>query len=188
MPPKAVPKTIPSVDPVAESNIKEKNLELEMNRKKSKVDSFTSSLRAQEKLLNEMKEDRAQVLKDKEDVINDITREFKVQQNDYRKKISELNQEVEDLERQLAETQMKIRHTRDKFERQRTQKDETIHNNIIKSEQMAQEFRDMLKGTLVKMSDKLETSRESDENQPIGEQSITSDIHVDNDKTSGAND
>jgi hypothetical protein len=64
---------------------------------------------------------------------------------------------------------MKIRKTRDKFERQRHQKDEIIQKNIIKSEQMAQEFRDMLKGTLVKMSDRIEMSRESEENQPMTE-------------------
>ena len=39
----------------------------------------------------------------------------------------------------------------------------------MKSEQMAQEFRDMLKGTLVKMSDRIEMSRESEENQPLPE-------------------
>ena len=122
-----------------------------------------------------MQEDRTQVIKDKDDVVNDITREFKVQQNDYRKKIEELTNEVSELEKQLAETQMKIRHTRDKFERQRAQKDEQIQNNITKSESMAQEFRDMLKGTLVKMSDKLEMSRESDENQPITDSNINSE-------------
>jgi hypothetical protein len=76
---------------------------------------------------------------------------------------------VAELEKELGDTQMKIRKTRDKFERQRHQKDETIQKNIVKSEQMAQEFRDMLKGTLVKMSDRIEMSRESEENQPMGE-------------------
>ena len=69
---------------------------------------------------------------------------------------------------------MQIRHTQEDFDRQRAQKDEIIQKNIIKSEQMAQEFRDMLKGTLVKMSDRIEMSRESEENQPLSESTTTS--------------
>jgi hypothetical protein len=60
---------------------------------------------------------------------------------------------------------MKIRRTRDKFERQRHQMDDIIQKNIVKSEPMAQEFRDMLKGALVKMSDRIEMSRDSQANQ-----------------------
>jgi hypothetical protein len=119
--------------------------------------------------LEQVKEDKAQVISDAHEVVGDITREFKVQQNEYRRRIEALQGYVAELEKKLADTQMKIRKTRDKFERQRHQKDEVIQKNIVKSEQMAQEFRDMLKGTLVKMSDRIEMSREAEENQPLAE-------------------
>jgi hypothetical protein len=143
------------------------NLALQIDRKdvwKRESEAKASAIQVK---LQEVTEDKTQVVNDTKEVVGDITREFKVQQNEYRRQIESLQAYVADLEKKLADTQMKIRRTRDKFERQRHQKDEIIQKNIVKSEQMAQEFRDMLKGTLVKMSDRIEMSRESEENQPL---------------------
>jgi uncharacterized protein YpuA (DUF1002 family) len=143
------------------------NLAHEAERKAAWRQEAADAAAVMETRLEEVREDREQVTADTQEVISDITREFKVQQNEYRRRIEELQNYAVELEKRLGETQMKIRKTRDKFERQRQQKDETIQRNIIRSEQMAQEFRDMLKGTLVKMSDRIEMSRESEENQPM---------------------
>jgi uncharacterized protein YpuA (DUF1002 family) len=145
------------------------NLAHEVERKEGWRQEATQAAQVMEVKLEAVREDRAQVTADTQDVVSDITREFKVQQNEYRRRIEELQNYVAELDKNLGDTQMKIRKTRDKFERQRHQKDETIQKNIVKSEQMAQEFRDMLKGTLVKMSDRIEMSRESEENQPMGD-------------------
>jgi hypothetical protein len=145
------------------------NLAIQIDRKEVwKQEAVAKAQQIQVKL-QEATEDKTQVVNDTKEVVGDITREFKVQQNEYRRQIESLQAYVADLEKKLADTQMKIRRTRDKFERQRHQKDEIIQKNIVKSEQMAQEFRDMLKGTLVKMSDRIEMSRESEENQPLAE-------------------
>ena len=158
------PMKIPAApDPRTEMRLQSENLAREIDRKKNQKISLVENKQKADKRLNNVKVDQEQVLKDTYEVIGDITREFKVQQNDYRKQIEALQNYVSELEQKLAATQMKIRNTRDKFERQRLQKDDIIQKNIIKSEQMAQEFRDMLKGTLVKMSDRIEMSRESDE-------------------------
>jgi chromosome segregation ATPase len=145
------------------------NLAGQIERKDAWKREAESAAATVEVRLEQVKEDKAQVVSDAHEVIGDITREFKVQQNEYRRRIEALQAYVAELEKKLSDTQMKIRKTRDKFERQRHQKDEIIQKNIVKSEQMAQEFRDMLKGTLVKMSDRIEMSRESEENQPLGE-------------------
>ncbi|EAY17908.1 hypothetical protein TVAG_225340 [Trichomonas vaginalis G3] len=168
------PKTIPSVDYRIESELHERNLNAELERKRIEQEKAEAIAREEAKKLAEIKEDCKQVNDDRNEVINDITREFKVQQNDFHKKIAELTAEAERLEGLLSETKMQIRHTQEDFDRQRAQKDEIIQKNIIKSEQMAQEFRDMLKGTLVKMSDRIEMSRESEENQPLSESTTTS--------------
>ena len=152
-------------DPRTEMRLQSENLAREIERKQNQKLSLSQSKKTTEKKLSNVKVDQEQVLKDTYEVVGDITREFKVQQNDYRQQIEALQNYVAELEKKLAATQMKIRNTRDKFERQRAQKDDIIQKNIIKSEQMAQEFRDMLKGTLVKMSDRIEMSRESDDNQ-----------------------
>jgi chromosome segregation ATPase len=156
-------------DPRPEMRVGSENLEKEMERKqewKTEAEKAAAKMGAE---LQSAKIEKTELLKDTQEVVGDITREFKVQQNEYRKKIESLQAYVAELEKKLSETHMKIRKTRDKFERQRHQKDEIIQKNIIKSEQMAQEFRDMLKGTLVKMSDRIEMSRESEENQPMAE-------------------
>ena len=168
------PTKIPAMaDPRTEMRIASENLTHEIERKQG--DRIDATKRADEMgaKLAQVREDKVQVLKDRQEVVSDITREFKVQQNENRRQIQALQARVAELEKQLADTQMHIRKTRDKFERQRHQKDEVIQKNIIKSEQMAQEFRDMLKGTLVKMSDRIEMSRESEENQPLAEASQT---------------
>jgi uncharacterized protein YpuA (DUF1002 family) len=145
------------------------NLAQEAGRKEGWRQGAADAAAVMETRLEQVREDREQVMADTQEVVSDITREFKVQQNEYRRRIEELQNYVAELEKKLGDTQMKIRKTRDKFERQRHQKDETIQRNIVKSEQMAQEFRDMLKGTLVKMSDRIEMSRESEENQPVSD-------------------
>jgi hypothetical protein len=156
-------------DPRAEMRVGSENLAKEIDRKQEwKTDAEKAAV-VMGAELKHVKAEKAEVLKDTQEVVGDITREFKVQQNEYRKKIESLQAYVAELEKKLADTHMKIRKTRDKFERQRHQKDEVIQKNIIKSEQMAQEFRDMLKGTLVKMSDRIEMSREAEENQPMVE-------------------
>ncbi|OHT07565.1 hypothetical protein TRFO_05210 [Tritrichomonas foetus] len=161
------PTKIPAApDPRTEMRLQSENLAREIERKQKQKVSLSVNKTTADKKLSNVKVDQEQVLKDTYEVVGDITREFKVQQNDYRKQIEELQNYVTELEKKLAATQMKIRNTRDKFERQRCQKDDIIQKNIIKSEQMAQEFRDMLKGTLVKMSDRIEMSRESDD-QPV---------------------
>lgn len=177
MPPKkgrGPPKTIPSVDYKTESELRERNLKAERERKEKEAREIQESQRKELQKLKEVKEDNDQVKSDVAQVISDITREYKVQQNDFKRKVDELNKEVAELEKQLSETRMKIRHTKENFDREKAAKDETIQKNIMKSEQMAQEFRDMLKGTLVKMNDKIEMSRESDENQPLSESATTS--------------
>jgi chromosome segregation ATPase len=167
-------KTIPSVDYKTESELRERNLIAEKERKEKEAIQIQESQKKELQKLKEVKEDNEQVKSDVAQVINDITREYKVQQNTFKKKVDELNKEVAELEKQLADTRMKIRHTKENFDREKAAKDETIQKNIMKSEQMAQEFRDMLKGTLVKMSDRIEMSRESDENQPLSESGTTS--------------
>jgi hypothetical protein len=157
------------VDPRPEMRVGTENLAREVEKKQGWKVEAEKSAATMEVQLDHAKGDKAEVLKDTQEVVGDITREFKVQQNEYRKKIEALQAYVAELEKRLADTHMKIRKTRDKFERQRHQKDEVIQKNIIKSEQMAQEFRDMLKGTLVKMSDRIEMSRESEDNQPMAE-------------------
>lgn len=165
---KGPPTKIPAApDPRTEMRLQSENLAREIERKQSQKVTLSQSKKTAETKLSTVKVDEEQVLKDTYEVVGDITREFKVQQNDYRQQIEALQNYVTELEKKLAATQMKIRNTRDKFERQRCQKDEIIQKNIIKSEQMAQEFRDMLKGTLVKMSDRIEMSRESDDAQGI---------------------
>lgn len=168
-PPKSIP--LPP-DPRDQFRLEEENLTKVIEQRKQEKEINEKSVVVVDDKLDQVKQDRQQVLKDTQEVVGDITREFKVQQNDYRKQIEALTNYVAELDKKLAETQMKIRKTRDKFERQRHQKDEIIQKNIIKSEQMAQEFRDMLKGTLVKMSDRIEMSRESDENQPITDSNV----------------
>lgn len=165
---KGPPTKMPSApDPRVEMRLQSENLAREIERKQSQKVTITQSKKTSERKLSNVKVDEEQVVKDTYEVVGDITREFKVQQNDYRRQIEALQNYVAELEKKLAATQMKIRNTRDKFERQRAQKDDIIQKNIIKSEQMAQEFRDMLKGTLVKMSDRIEMSRESDDTQQI---------------------
>lgn len=162
-PPKEMPK---GPDPVHEAKLRQEAKRKELERQKLKQQTLQNSLNKVDTKLSNVKEDRTQAVEDTQEVLGDITREFKVQQNNYRQQIEAEQKYVAELEQKLADTQMKIRKTRDKFERQRHMKDEQIQKNITKSEQMAQEFRDMLKGTLVKMSDRIEMSRESDENQP----------------------
>ena len=177
MPPKkskGPPKTIPSVDYKAESELRERNLELEKERKTKEAEKFTNAQRIELQKLKEVQQDYQQVKDDEKQVLNDITRAYIVQKNEADKIIKGLEAEVHDLEKQLAETRMKIRHTQENFDREKAAKDEIIQKNIMKSEQMAQEFRDMLKGTLVKMSDRIEISRESDETQNLSESATTS--------------
>lgn len=165
---KGPPTKMPAApDPRVEMRLQSENLAKEIERKQNQKITVTQSKKTSDKKLSNVKIDEEQVVKDTYEVVGDITREFKVQQNDYRRQIEALQNYVAELEKKLAATQMKIRNTRDKFERQRAQKDDIIQKNIIKSEQMAQEFRDMLKGTLVKMSDRIEMSRESDDTQQI---------------------
>ena len=165
---KGPPTKMPSApDPRVEMRLQSENLAREIERKQNQKLTVAQTKKKSDKKLSNVKVDEEQVVKDTYEVVGDITREFKVQQNDYRRQIEELQNYVAELEKKLAATQMKIRNTRDKFERQRAQKDDIIQKNIIKSEQMAQEFRDMLKGTLVKMSDRIEMSRESDDNQQV---------------------
>lgn len=165
---KGPPTKMPAApDPRVEMRLQSENLAKEIERKQNQKITVTQSKKTSDKKLSNVKIDEEQVVKDTYEVVGDITREFKVQQNDYRRQIEALQNYVTELEKKLAATQMKIRNTRDKFERQRAQKDDIIQKNIIKSEQMAQEFRDMLKGTLVKMSDRIEMSRESDDTQQI---------------------
>lgn len=169
MPPKkgrGPPKTIPSVNYKLETELHDRNIANELERKRLEREKAVSDIDAKTQKLKEVEEDHKQVIQDRQEVVNDITREFKVQQNDYRNKLESLQNELTDLKKQLEEVQTKIRQKSDKFERQKQQRDEQIQKNITKAELMAQEFRDMLKGTLVKMSDRIEMSRDSDENQP----------------------
>ena len=171
---KGPPMKIPAAaDPRTEMRITSENLAKVVDRRKPDKEEAEKKAAEMGAKLKQVKEDKAQVLKDTQEVVSDITREFKVQQNEARRQIKELQDYVAELEKKLADTQMKIRKTRDKFERQRHQKDEVIQKNVMRSEQMAQEFRDMLKGTLVKMSDRIEMSRESEENQPLPDASPT---------------
>ena len=182
MPPKrgkGPPKTIPSVDYKVESELRERNLEAEKERKAKEAAEFETSQKAELQKLKEVQQDYQQVKEDERQVLNDITRAYIVQKNEADKLIKGLEAEVHDLEKQLADTRMKIRHTQENFDREKAAKDEIIQKNIMKSEQMAQEFRDMLKGTLVKMSDRIEISRESDENQPLSESATTSTEQID---------
>lgn len=172
MPPKKAkgpPKAIPSVDYKLEAELRERNLEAEKERKAKEALNFESSQKIELQKLKEVQQDYQQVKDDERAVLNDITRAYIVQKNEADALIKGLEAQVHELEKQLAETRMKIRHTQENFDREKAAKDEIIQKNIMKSEQMAQEFRDMLKGTLVKMSDRIEISRESDENQPLSE-------------------
>jgi hypothetical protein len=63
--------------------------------------------------LEQVKDGKAQVVSDAHEVIGDITREFKVQQNEYRRRIEALQAYVAELEKKLSDTQTKIRKTRD---------------------------------------------------------------------------
>ena len=162
-PPKEIPK---GADPLLEVRLRQEAKKKELERQKKKEQELSKSLTTVDSKLSNVKEDHSQVANDTQEVLGDITREFKVQQNNYRQLIEKQQKYVAELESKLATTQMNIRNTRDEFEREKHMKDELIQKNIIKSEQMVQEFHDMLKGTLVKMGDSIEMSRESDENQP----------------------
>ncbi|KAH0785241.1 hypothetical protein GPJ56_010884 [Histomonas meleagridis] len=151
-------------DPRKEIRLRSQNLEKQIQRKKDQKVVLKSSLNSAGTRLNQANEDHQQVVKDTQEVVGDITREFKVQQNDNRKQIEALQKYAAELEKKLSEIQMKIRKTKDKFELQKQQKDEIIQKNEAKSEQMVQEFREMLQTTLVKMSDRIDTSHDSEEN------------------------
>ena len=162
-PPREIPK---GADPLLEVRLRQEAKKKELERQKKKEQELSKSLTKVDSRLSDVKEDHSQVSHDTQEVLGDITREFKVQQNSYRQLIQQQQERVAKLEEKLAETQMNIRNTRDAFIREKHMRDEIIQKNLIKSEQMVQEFHDMLKGTLVKMGDSIEMSRESDENQP----------------------
>ena len=161
-PPKEIPK---GADPLLEVRLRQEAKKKELERQKKKEQELSKSLTTVDSKLSNVKEDHSQVVHDTKEVLGDITREFKVQQNNYRQLIEEKLKYVAELEEKLDRTQRAIQNTKDEFDHMKHVKDEEIKKNIIKSEQMVQEFHDMLKGTLVKMGDSIELSRETDETQ-----------------------
>ena len=107
---KGPPTKMPAApDPRTEMRLQSENLAREIERKQNQKLSLSQSKKTTEKKLSNVKVDQEQVLKDTYEVVGDITREFKVQQNDYRQQIEALQNYVTELEKKLAATQMKIR-------------------------------------------------------------------------------
>ena len=158
-----------AADPRAEMRLASENLAKEIDRQKAAKASEARRAAAIQTQLADAAKLKRDIERDTSEVVGDIAREFKVQRNENKTKERDLQAEVAELTRRLEETNKEIEKTRNNYETQLRQKDEIIQRNITESEQMAQDFKNMLRDTLIKMSDRIELSRESDENQPVPE-------------------
>merc|ERR1712100_91240 len=95
----------------------------------------------------------------------DMTRQYKAMNELFIKEINELENQILDLHDQLKLSEMKLERHKTETKKQMEDKDKIIADQGHRMEQMAAEFGNMLEETLKKMTDRIEISSKTYEQE-----------------------
>lgn len=113
------------------------------------------------------------------DITADMTRQYKAMHELFIKEINQLENQILDLHDQLKLSEMKLDRHKTETKKQMEDKDKIIADQHNKMEQMAAEFGNMLEETLKKMTDRIEISSKSYDEDEQGEDEEEGDAAAD---------
>jgi len=104
------------------------------------------------------------------DITADMTRQYKAMHELFIVEINQLENQILDLHDQLKLSEMKLERQKAESKSQLEDREKTIADQHNKMEQMAAEFGNMLEETLKKMTDRIEISSKSYDEDEGGEE------------------
>eukprot|EP00656_Telonema_subtile_P017289 TRINITY_DN19251_c0_g1_i1.p1 TRINITY_DN19251_c0_g1~~TRINITY_DN19251_c0_g1_i1.p1 ORF type:complete len:144 (-),score=71.77 TRINITY_DN19251_c0_g1_i1:301-732(-) len=104
------------------------------------------------------------------DITADMTRQYKAMQERFIIEINTLNNSIVDLQDQLKMSETKLEQHTEDAQKQKNDKDQIIQEQSHKMEEMAAEFGKMLEDTLKKMTDRIEVSSKTYDDEDGGEE------------------
>lgn len=113
------------------------------------------------------------------DITADMTRQYKAMHELFIKEINQLENQILDLHDQLKLSEMKLERHKTETKKQMEDKEKIITEQHNKMEQMAAEFGNMLEETLKKMTDRIEISSKSYDEDEQGEDEDEGDAAAD---------
>lgn len=111
-----------------------------------------------EKKIEEMKIEAEEEDTHAEEIVKNMTRQYKCMQENLLKQVTDAHQTIDKLKKELDRSKRNVKDTEDHMKKLLDEKDRIIANQKLQMEEMSSEFADMLKETLEKMRNRIEVS------------------------------